>query len=229
MPENPGSPPQNLTKDIEIAPAEWEAKHVYHLMTGLVIPRPIGWISSVSSQGIPNLAPYSYFNAVAHNPPYIMFSSIGMKDSLRNVEENGEFVANIVTMDVVERMNFTSTDFPSEENEFGWAGLTPITSRIVAPDRVKEAKAHFECRGVQIVPAGNGNIVIGEVLHIHVDQSAWENGRISPEKLDPVCRLAGSDYARLGEIFRLERPVWNNIKNTTGDESMPRLRQTASQ
>ncbi len=222
------SPPNDLNQDIEIAPSDWEAKDIYYLMTGLVIPRPIGWISSVSSQGVPNLAPYSYFNAVAHNPPHVIFSSVGLKDSLRNIQETGEFVANIVTMHVVERMNFTSTDFPSDENEFGWAGLTPINSCNVTPDRVKEAKAHFECRSVQIIPAGNGNIVIGEVIHIHVDQSVWENGRVSPQKLDPACRLAGSNYARLGEIFRLDRPVWENIKDTTGDESMPRLKQTAS-
>ncbi len=217
-------PPKTLTENIEIAPDDWEAKDIYYLMTGLVVPRPIGWISTVSSQGIPNLAPYSYFNAVAHNPPHVMFSSIGAKDSLRNVEETGEFVANIVTMGVIEHMNFTATDFPSEENEFGWAGLTPATAHTVSPARVKEAKAHLECRSVQIVPAGNGNIVIGEVLHIHVDPSVWENGRVSPEKLDPVCRLAGNNYARLGEIFRLERPLWDNVKNTTGDESMPRLK-----
>jgi len=228
MPAICTSPPKQLNEDLELRPKDWEPKDIYFLVTGLIIPRPIGWISTVSSQGVPNLAPYSYFNAVAHNPPHVMFSSVGKKDSLRNVEETGEFVANIVTMVVVERMNFTSTDFPSEENEFGWAGLTPVKSKQVSPCRVREAKAHFECRSVQIVPAGNGNIVIGEVVHIHIDQSVWEDGRVSPEKLDPVCRLAGSGYARLGEIFLLDRPAWDNVKQTTGDESMPRLEQSIS-
>ena len=197
-----------------------------------MIPRPIGWISSLSADGVANLAPYSYFNAVAHDQPHVMFSSIGLKDTLRNIRQTQEFVCNIVTMEVIEKMNFTATNFPGEEDEFGWAGLTPGPSRLVRPSRVVQAKAHLECRCREIVAAGNGQIVIGEVVHIHVQASAWEAGRVSPRRLDPVCRLSGSGYARLGDIYRLPRETWRSSETGRGDAqagpSMPRLARSDS-
>ena len=139
------APPQTLDRDLEIGPADWKAQEFYHLMTALVIPRPIGWISTISAKGVSNVAPYSYFNMMGNDPPYVAFASTGIKDSLRNLREVPQFVANIVTMHVLEKMNFTSTDFPHDESEFGWAGLTAAPSVKVKPFRVLEARAHIEC------------------------------------------------------------------------------------
>lgn len=223
MPTSHPAPPDQLDAPLELDPGDWPDRQVYFLMTGLVIPRPIAWVSTRSEDGVPNVAPHSYFNVVAHQPPHVVFSSTGgHKDTLRNVRATGEFVVNIVTMDVVEPMNFTATDFPSDQDEFRWAGLTEAPSQLVAAPRVGEAKAHLECRLTEVVPAGNGNIVIGEVVHVHVDPSVWRDGRVDPELLDPVCRLAGTRYARLGEIFKLARPTWEDVRDTDPGEAMPR-------
>lgn len=217
-------PPAELDRPLELDPEDWPARQVYFLMTGLVIPRPIAWVSTIGEDGVRNVAPHSYFNVVAHDPPHVMFSSSGEKDTLRNVRAEGEFVVNLVTMDVVEAMNFTATDFPGHEDEFDWAGLTAEPSQRVAPPRVAEAAAHLECEVREIVRAGNGNIVIGEVVHIHVADRVWRGGRVDPELLDPVCRLAGTRYARLGPVFQLPRPSWDrDVRGTAHGEAIPRL------
>jgi flavin reductase (DIM6/NTAB) family NADH-FMN oxidoreductase RutF len=224
VPSSHPAPPASLDEPLELDPADWPSRQVYFLMTGLVIPRPIAWVSTVDAEGRRNLAPHSYFNVVAHEPPHVIFSSSGLKDTLRNVRATGEFVVNLVTMDVVEAMNFTSTDFPPEEDEFTWAGLTPVPARTVAPARVGEAKAHLECRVTETVAAGNGTIVVGEVLHLSLDPSVWRDGRVDPQLLDPVCRLAGTRYARLGEVFQLPRPSWaSDVEGTAPGEAIPRL------
>jgi flavin reductase (DIM6/NTAB) family NADH-FMN oxidoreductase RutF len=227
MPTSHPEPPAVLDAPLELDPADWPSRQVYFLMTGLVIPRPIAWVSTVSADGVRNVAPHSYFNVMAHRPPHVVFSSStaadGEKDTLRNVRATGEFVVNIATMDVVEQLNFTATDFPPGEDEFTWAQLTAVESHRVAPPRVGEAKAHLECRLVDVVAAGNGNIVIGEVVHIHVDPSVWRDGRVDPVALDPICRLAGTAYARLGEVFKLPRPSWDDVQGTQPGEAIPRM------
>lgn len=191
-------------------------------MTALVIPRPIGWISTISAAGVRNLAPYSYFNLMGSDPFYVAFGSTTVKDSIANLREVPQFVANIVTMHVLEKMNFTSTDFPRAEDEFSWAGLTPVPAAKVRPPRVGEAKAHLECEVVQIVDDRNTHIVLGRIVHAHVDPSVWHEGRIDPRLLDPVCRLSGSGYATLGELFNVQRPVWKSVEGTKGQDAMPR-------
>ena len=123
------APPRVLETPLEVGPDDWEGRDFYYLMTALVIPRPIGWISTVSAGGVRNLAPYSYFNLMGSDPFYCAFGSTGVKDSLTNLREVPEFVANIVTMDLLEKMNFTSGDFPHDEDEFGWAGLRRAARR----------------------------------------------------------------------------------------------------
>jgi flavin reductase (DIM6/NTAB) family NADH-FMN oxidoreductase RutF len=218
------APPDHLDvgEALEVDPEDWEPRQVYFLLTGLVVPRPIAWVSTRSPTGVRNVAPHSYFNVVAHDPPHVVFSSSGEKDTLRNVELTGEFVVNLVTMDVVEQMNFTATNFPPDEDEFTWAQLGEAPSTVVAAPRVAEAKAHLECRLVKVVPAGNGNIVIGRVVHVHVDGSVWKDGRVDPVLLDPVCRLAGTGYATLGEVFKLPRPNWDDVEGTAPGEAIPR-------
>lgn len=214
MPASHSAPPQSLEVPLEVSPADWTTREFYQLMTALVIPRPIGWISTLSASGVRNLAPYSYFNLMGSDPFYVAFGSTGVKDSLTNLREVPEFVANIVSMHVLEEMNFTSGNFPRDEDEYQWAGLTPVASAKVRPPRVGEARAHLECEVVQI---------IGRIVHAHVDPSVWKNGRVDPRLLDPVCRLAGSGYAALGELYNVDRPEWKNVQGTGSREAMPKM------
>jgi flavin reductase (DIM6/NTAB) family NADH-FMN oxidoreductase RutF len=216
------APPRVLDKPIEAGPDDWGQREFYQLMTALVIPRPIGWISTLSPEGSRNLAPYSYFNLMGSDPFYVAFGSHNDKNTLSNLRKVPEFVANIVSMDLLEKMNFTSTDFPHAEDEFAWAGLTPVPSAKVRPWRVGEAKAHLECEVVQIVDDRNTHIVLGRILHAHVDPSVWRDGRVDPKLLDPVCRLSGSSYARLGEIVNVPRTDWSSVRGSQGQDAMPR-------
>jgi flavin reductase (DIM6/NTAB) family NADH-FMN oxidoreductase RutF len=223
MPASHDAPPKTLDRPLEVGPEDWASREFYLLMTALVVPRPIGWISTISGAGVRNVAPYSYFNLMGSDPCYVAFGSSGVKDSLANLREVPEFVANIVTMHLLEEMNFTSGDFPSEEDEYGWAGLTPTPSAKVRPPRVGEARAHLECELVQIVSDRNTHIVLGRVIHAHVDPSVWKDGRVDPRLLDPVCRLSGSAYASLGEIVNVARPIWSDVRNSSDQEAMPRV------
>jgi flavin reductase (DIM6/NTAB) family NADH-FMN oxidoreductase RutF len=216
------APPRELDRPLEVAPSDWGQREFYLLMTALVIPRPIGWMSTVSASGVRNLAPYSYFNLMGSDPFYLAFGSTGVKDTLTNVRETKQFVANIATMHLLEKMNFTSGDFPRDEDEFGWAGLTPAPSAKVLPPRVGEAKAHLECELVQVVSDRNTHIVIGRIVHAHVDPSVWKDGRVDAKLLDPICRLSGTAYGRLGELYKVERPKWDKVAGTTGQDGMPR-------
>jgi flavin reductase (DIM6/NTAB) family NADH-FMN oxidoreductase RutF len=222
MPSSHDAPPRVLDKPLEVGPEDWDKREFYLLMTALVVPRPIGWMSTVSASGVRNLAPYSYFNLMGSDPFYVAFGSTGVKDTLTNVRETKQFVANIATMHLLERMNFTSGDFPRDEDEFGWAGLTPVPSAKVLPPRVGEAKAHLECEMVQIVSDRNTHIVLGRIVHAHVDRSVWKDGRVDAKLLDPICRLSGLNYGSLGDLFRVERPKWEKVSGTTGQEGMPR-------
>ena len=219
------APPQTLDRPLEVGPEDWKQRDYYFLMTALVIPRPIGWISTVSAAGVRNLAPYSYFNLMGSDPFWCCFGSSGVKDSLSNLREVPQFVANIATLHLLEKLNFTSGDFPRAEDEFGWAGLTPAPAAKVRPCRVAEAKAHLECELVQVVSERNTNVVIGRIVHAHVDPSAWKNGRVDPKLLDPVCRLSGNNYASLGDLFSVPRPEWKNVAGTSGQEAMPRVKR----
>jgi flavin reductase (DIM6/NTAB) family NADH-FMN oxidoreductase RutF len=223
MPASHNAPPKTLDRPLEVGPEDWAAREFYLLMTALVVPRPIGWISTISGSGVRNVAPYSYFNLMGSDPCYVAFGSSGVKDSLANLREVPEFVANIVTMHLLEEMNFTSGDFPSEEDEYGWAGLTPVPSLKIRPPRVGEARAHLECELVQIVSDRNTHIVLGRVVHAHVDPSVWKDGRVDPRLLDPVCRLSGSAYASLGEIVNVARPAWRDVQSSSGQDAMPRV------
>lgn len=189
---------------------------LYKLLTGTIIPRPIGWISSIDANGVNNLAPFSYFNMVSSNPPCVMFSTRRdndqNKDTLNNVLENNEFVVNLVTLNVVEQMNTTSASVPSDVDEFELANLTPIESVSVKPKRVKESLVHFECKKIHhyFIKDENENettcVIIGQIKVIHVDDSILlENNRINLDTYKPVARLAGSNYGTLGEIFSIKR------------------------
>lgn len=194
---------------------ETDEKLLYKLLTGTIIPRPIGWISTIDKKGINNLAPFSYFNMVSSDPPCVMFSTRRdnnkNKDTLNNVLETEEFVVNLVTHEIVEKMNATSAAVASDIDEFKLADLTPIDSVLVKPKRVKESLVHFECEKIHhyfIDNDSNGGacVVIGKIKLIHIDDSILlENNYIDLDKYKPVARLAGSNYGTLGEIFSIKR------------------------
>lgn len=202
---------------MEIDPHTLPWKSVYKILIGSVVPRPIGWISSIDAGGHPNLAPFSFFNVVCANPPHVLFCPMirgtdqKPKDTLRNVRLTGEFVVNIVTEELAEAMNVTSTELPAEINEFEMSGLTPQPSITVNPPRVAESPVHFECKVATIFDfgdqPGSGSVVIGRVIHIHVrDNVLIEADKIDLDKLRPIGRLAGSGYCRVTDLFQMIRP-----------------------
>jgi flavin reductase (DIM6/NTAB) family NADH-FMN oxidoreductase RutF len=201
---------------VKLDPAVHRAADVYRLMISLITPRPIGWVSTLSPSGIANLAPFSFFNGVAANPPTVVFSAVNRrdgskKDTVLNVEATGEFVVNVASYDLREPMNATSADLPYEVSELEACGLTPLASERVKPARVKEARAHFECAVHQIVRVGEGplasNLVIGRILLIHVDDAVLDpTGAADPRALDTIGRIGGEGYARTTDLFYLPRP-----------------------
>ena len=203
-------------KGMVIDPAAAGAQNIYKLMIGIIVPRPIAFVSTISSDGVLNLAPFSFFTAVSANPPVIAFSpmvrgSDGQhKDTLRNIESTGEFVVNIVSEEFVEQMNLCSGEYPPDVDEFAVSGLTPVVSDLVKPPRVAESKAQMECRLVQVVhvstkPLG-GSIVLGEVFRFHVSDAICEQYRVEPDLLRPVGRMGGPTYVRTTDRFNLDRP-----------------------
>lgn len=186
----------------------------YKLMTGLIVPRPIGWIGSISPGGVNNLAPYSFFNAISGDPPTVIFSAghgPGVrKDSADNVEAGGEFTVNIVTNEVAEAMNITSASLPSGEDEFVHAGLTAVPGLVINAPRVAEAKAQLECRVTQTIHVGRtegGNrVFIGEVVAFHIDRDILDGTRVDQARLGAVGRHAGNTYSRTDHLFELQRP-----------------------
>ena len=197
---------------MEIDPATQTPRENYLLLTNLVVPRPVAWVSSLAADGTRNLAPHSYFNIISTNPPIIHFTQAGRKDTLNNVEATGEFVVNVVSVDLVEPMNLSATDFPPGEDEFNWAGLEAAPSATVAPPRVAAARAAFECRVRTILEMGNGNMVFGDVLRVYVDDEIWSDGRIDIPGLAPLARLGGSAYAGIHDIFKVPRIRWDDLR-----------------
>jgi flavin reductase (DIM6/NTAB) family NADH-FMN oxidoreductase RutF len=184
-------------------------RSLYRTMTGAVVPRPIGWISTTSEDGVDNLAPYSYFNVVSVDPPVVMFSPADkgpdeLKDSARNVVDTGEFVHNVVTRPLTESMNETSAMLPPEESEFDHTGLERVESEKVTPPRVAEADVAFECELYDVVDVGVGTMILGEM--VHVDDAVTTDGKVDVRKIDAVGRLAGNYYASTDDRFRIERP-----------------------
>ena len=185
----------------------------------LVVPRPIGWISSMNQDGVINLAPYSFFNSVTGDPPCVMYCPNGWKpgtqepkDSLTNVEQTGEFVFNMCTYDLRHQMNATAAHVPSSVDEMAQAGLEAAACELVKPPRVKASPIVLECRYLQTVKLPESrqgrpnNIVIGQVIGIHVADEVITDGIIDVKKVNPLARLGYLDYATIDNIFSLERP-----------------------
>ena len=185
----------------------------YKLLSGLVVPRPIGWIGTRRPDGSNNLAPFSFFNVVSSNPPVVIFSagshSDRPKDSAAFAESSGEFTVNIVSEDVVEAMSITSGSFTADDDEFTLAGLTPQRGKTVDAPLVVESPANLECRVNQVISigeTGRTRLVVGDVLAIHVDESVLDGTRIDSDALRAVGRMSGNTYINTRDRFEVGRP-----------------------
>ena len=182
----------------------------------IVSPRPIGWISTLNAAGLPNLAPYSFFNAVADTPPMVLYSSTGAKnrekegkDTVANIRATGEFVVNIVSKALRDAMNASSAPLPHGVDEFEAVGLEKARCEVVAPPRVKAAPASLECRMWKIIdlPGEANTLVIGEVVGVHIDETLLRDGMLDVTLYQPLSRLGYRDYAAVTEVFALKRPA----------------------
>ena len=210
MPNSPNTPPIHF----------YEPKNGHGLphdpFNAIVGPRPIGWISTQSAAGALNLAPYSFFNAFNYTPPIVGFSSIGYKDTVRNIEATGEFVWNLATRPLAEQMNQTCAAVPPDTSEFELAGLTPAPSRLVAVPRVLESPVSFECRLTQILQLQGVDgekvpswLVLGEVVAIHIAQALLKDGIYDTASAGHILRGGGpADYFTVGpeQLFKMFRP-----------------------
>lgn len=200
---------------LSILPQSQTERDNYKLLTGSIIPRPVAFVTTLSETGILNGAPFSYFNIVSADPPLISVAvqrSAGqMKDTARNIAGRKEFVVHIVDEVNVDQVNQTAANLPPEESEVEQAGMKPEPSLKIAVPGVREAKVRMECVLEQALElGGNGepscDLIIGRVVCFHIDESIYQKGRIDPRGLNAVSRLAGSDYAKIGESFSIERP-----------------------
>jgi flavin reductase (DIM6/NTAB) family NADH-FMN oxidoreductase RutF len=215
---------------MDVIPSQLAHREFYHILISAVAPRPIAWVSSLSASGQPNLAPFSFFNAVCANPPLLAFApsmrlpkksgaAAGApaghpggtpKDTLRNIRETGEFVINVVTFELAEAMNLTSGEYDASINEFEVAKLASAPSKIVRPRRVAESPVSFECKLHQILdfnpgPEG-GSLVIGEIVSVHIDERHMKDGRLDRNSLDLIGRMGGIQYTRTTQRFEMARP-----------------------
>ena len=201
-------------------PAKCLQRQVYKLMTGIIVPRPIALVSTLSREGVANLAPFSFFCGVGSVPPTVLFcpslrpadsAEAGKrKDTLRNVEETGEFVVNVVSDAIAAAANAASAEVPPEVSELQLSGLTAVASEAVRPSRVAESPAQMECELLQVIytvhAPGSGVIVLGEVVRFHVREGLVEDFRVDPAGLDAVGRMAGNTWVRTRDRIELIRP-----------------------
>lgn len=214
--ENP--PPMTVYKEFSaLVTKEREPRANFKTLLSSVLPRPIALVSTISADGVHNLAPFSFFNAVGSNPPAVMFSPCTKadgtsKDTITNLKATGEFVVNVVPYGIRGAMNRCSFPFDPEVDEFDVTEFTPIESRFVRPRRVAESPVNMECKLLQIVPVGDqplsANICIGEILCFHVaSEYLLPDQTVDLERIDLVARLGGDDYSTIRDRFSLGKPV----------------------
>jgi flavin reductase (DIM6/NTAB) family NADH-FMN oxidoreductase RutF len=215
------------TNRIDVDPKDLGISDVYQLITRAVAPRPIAFVSSMSRDGVGNLAPFSYFNAGGANPPSVVFSPLrtrenAEKDTLRNIRETGEYVINVVPYRIRERMNITSAPFPPEVNEFEQAGFTPFPSVKVKPPGVLESPINLECRLFKVVSHGDGplsaNYIIGQVVYMRVCESVWMEETVHPPGIHAIGRMGADWYCRTESesLFELPKPTLENVEKFKG-------------
>lgn len=199
-------------------PRTMPTNDVYRFIITAVVPRPIALVSSMGADGGTNVAPFSYFNAIASEPPLIGIAinerAGDPKDTLRNIRETQEFVVNVVSESILDAMVRTAGEWPRGTSEFAPAGLTPAPSERVRPPYVAESPLQLECRLHREIPLGNSVLVVGEVVFARVRDEVLTDGRVDPAKLAPVGRLGGEFYAPLGPLLRRARP---KVSRATGE------------
>jgi flavin reductase (DIM6/NTAB) family NADH-FMN oxidoreductase RutF len=199
---------------LTIYPEEQTERDNYKLLIGSILPRPIAFITTLSTEGVLNAAPYSYFNIVSADPPMVSVSvqrkSGVRKDTSRNILETGAFVVHISDEDYIEAINLTAANLPPDESEVDFAQLTSIPSAKIKVPGIAEAKIRMECTLEQSLALGGTtpscDLIIGRVVCFHIEEELYESGRIDAQRLKPVSRLAGNNYSKLGEIFSIDRP-----------------------
>jgi flavin reductase (DIM6/NTAB) family NADH-FMN oxidoreductase RutF len=180
--------------------------NAYRLLTALVVPRPIAWVSTLDADGRGNLAPHSFFTVASGRPPVVLFSSLGRKDTVRNIEETGEFVISFSSESLLEKVNASSAPFEHGDDEAKELGIATEPSQTVAPPRVADSPASIECRLERIVEVGTAYVVFGAVSAITVRDDVLEDGHPAMEQLRPVSRLGRDEWGRPPEVFHLTRP-----------------------
>lgn len=190
---------------VDIDPAALGTSQFYSFLTSVVVPRPIAWVSSRSAEGVDNLAPHSFFTVSSVDPPIVQFTSVGRKDSLRNVEQTREFVVCLTPESLFEQVNATGTDFPAEVSEFDAVGIEREPSLRVAPPRVARSPVALECKLHTTLTFGVGTVVMGRVVHAVVDRDALEDGRPAIDRLRPLSRLGGNEWTTPGPIREITR------------------------
>ncbi|WP_069817094.1 flavin reductase family protein [Streptomyces sp. TP-A0874] len=177
----------------------------YKLLTSVIVPRPIAWVSTLSGEGVANLAPHSFFTVACVEPPVVQFTSVGRKDSLRNAEETGEFVVNLAPEHLFEQVNATGTDFPPGVSEFEAVGIAREPSLRVKPPRVAASPVALECELHSTTRLGDSTVVFGTVVHAAVSKEVIVEGHPEVTKLRPLARLGKNEWSSMGEILEIER------------------------
>ncbi|MBM4357237.1 MAG: flavin reductase family protein [Deltaproteobacteria bacterium] len=199
---------------MQIDPKDHDATRLYQLMTSVIVPRPIAWVSTLSRDGVPNLAPFSFFSGLTTTPPLVTIAAGrrrgARKDTTNNASATRELVVNLVTEGQLDAMVKTSGEFPPEVDEIALAGLTPLPSVKVRPPRIAEAPVQLECKTREILELSPGivDLIVAEIVHVHVADGipVGEDLSIPTEALRPIARLGGACYTTLGTIVKVERP-----------------------
>ena len=189
----------------DFSPDELSAQEFYRLLTAVIVPRPIAWVSSSSVEGVDNLAPHSFFTVASVNPPIIQFTSVGAKDSLRNITATREFVVNLAPLELLAEVNATGTSFPPEVSEFDAAGLTREAGLTVAVPRVAESPVALECRLHSTLAMGDSVLVFGEVTHAVVASGVLQGSHPRIDLLEPLSRLGLDEWGTTGAVTELKR------------------------
>ncbi|TKV29169.1 flavin reductase family protein [Arthrobacter sp. NamB2] len=206
----------------DVVPEPANSRAFYSFLTSVVVPRPIAWISSTSTQGVDNLAPYSFFTIASVDPPIVQFTSVGRKDSVRNIEATREFVVGFTPEHLFEAVNATGTNFPPDVSEFDAVGLTREPSATVKPPRVLESPVALECRLHLIQDMGNCTLVFGEVLHAVVSEEVLDGALPAIDALRPLSRLGKNEWGTAGTVREISRiPVEKWPGHYGGAASMP--------
>ena len=189
----------------DFAPRDLPRRDFYRLLNSLVVPRPIAWVSSRSAEGVDNLAPHSFFTVASVSPAIVQFTSVGIKDTVRNIFATGDFVVNFTPESLFAEVNATGTDFAADESEFDRAGLTREPSLTVASMRVAESPAAIECRLHSTLSVGDCTLVFGEVTHVAVSSAVLDGAHPLIEKLRPLSRLGLDEWGTIGEVKEIQR------------------------